>query len=160
DRCPRVASVEKFDSPKGLAPLGPLQPADSITYLDSSTYLASAGLDRGQQRWRIITMKLRNCIAALLMAAGTVSLPASAALIHFTTILSGANEIPVVNTPGFGAALITVDTVAMTMDYHITFGGLSAGNTAAHIHCCTTVPGSANVPVATVTPTFTGFPTG
>ena len=40
------------------------------------------------------------------------------------------------------------------------FSGLTSGNTAAHVHCCTAVPLTGTVGVATTTPTFTGFPTG
>ena len=36
--------------------------------------------------------------------------------------------------------------------------GLTAGNTASHIHCCIAPGGNAGV--ATTTPTFTGFPSG
>src|SRR5437868_6933492 len=46
------------------------------------------------------------------------------------------------------------------MEVDVTFSGLTAGNTASHIHCCTTVPGAGTAMVATTTPTFTGFPTG
>jgi hypothetical protein len=40
------------------------------------------------------------------------------------------------------------------------FSGLLGPNTAAHIHCCTGVADTGTAGVATVTPTFTGFPTG
>jgi len=40
----------------------------------------------------------------------------------------------------------------------LAFSGLLGTVTAAHIHCCT-LPGN-NVGVATMTPTFAGFPTG
>jgi hypothetical protein len=44
------------------------------------------------------------------------------------------------------------------MEVNVTFSGLVAGNTASHIHCC--VPVGGNAGVATITPTFTGFPSG
>jgi hypothetical protein len=40
----------------------------------------------------------------------------------------------------------------------VTFSGLTSGDTAAHIHCCVAQGGNAGV--ATITPTFTGFPSG
>src|SRR5678815_1940560 len=59
---------------------------------------------------------------------------------------------------GTGTALITFDTVAHQMTVNVVFSGLTTPNTAAHIHCCISAPGNAGV--ATVTPTFTGFPGG
>ena len=47
-----------------------------------------------------------------------------------------------------------------TLEVEVTFDGLVADNTAAHIHCCTAVPLTGTAPVATITPTFTGFPAG
>ena len=55
-------------------------------------------------------------------------------------------------------AYVTFDVVAHTLDVEATFSGLTAGVTAAHIHCCAAQP--ANVGVATTTPTFPGFPSG
>ena len=46
------------------------------------------------------------------------------------------------------------------MQVQESFSGLMAGNTASHIHCCTTDPGVGNAPVATTVPTFTDFPAG
>ncbi|MES3012542.1 MAG: CHRD domain-containing protein [Pseudomonadota bacterium] len=98
----------------------------------------------------------------ILIAAATaaLALPASAHdQIYFTT-LSGAAEIPVNASPGTGSATFTVDLDLLTMRVQVTFANLIGTTTASHIHCCTTTPGSANVGVATVLPTFTGFPLG
>jgi hypothetical protein len=46
------------------------------------------------------------------------------------------------------------------MRAQVTFQGLLAPNTAAHIHAATAVPFEGNAGVATTTPTFTGFPSG
>jgi hypothetical protein len=46
------------------------------------------------------------------------------------------------------------------MRVEASFSGLEGTVTAAHIHCCTVDPGQLNAGVATVTPTFTGFPSG
>ena len=42
----------------------------------------------------------------------------------------------------------------------VSFSGLVGTTTAPHIHCCTASPLSGNAGVATLTPTFTGFPLG
>jgi hypothetical protein len=46
------------------------------------------------------------------------------------------------------------------MEVNVVFSGLSAPNTASHIHCCTAVPNTGTAGVATAVPTFTGFPSG
>ena len=88
-------------------------------------------------------------------------LPAPAAYaipITFTTSLSGANEVPAVNTPGAGFATVFLDPTANTLQVNVTFGVLTSPTTAAHIHCCQ--PLGTNAIVATTTPTFPGFPLG
>jgi hypothetical protein len=78
----------------------------------------------------------------------------------YNTTLAGANEEPPNASPGTGTATVTIDAMASTMRVETSFSGLLGTVTAAHIHCCTTVPGAGNVGVATQTPTFSGFPSG
>ncbi len=82
---------------------------------------------------------------------------AGAPIIYVTQLL-GANENPVNASPGIGYAWVTIDSTAHTMRVEVSFNGLIGTVTAAHIHCCVAAPG--NVAVATVTPTFTNFPSG
>ena len=103
---------------------------------------------------------------AAAIALTVLSAPVKADILVFTAALSGANEVPAVNSPGTGNAVVTVDTVANTMTVSATFsgllpttaGGATSGTTASHIHCCT--PPGANAGVATTTPSFPGFPLG
>ena len=98
----------------------------------------------------------------ILIATATLAfaLPASAhEQIYFTT-LSGTAEIPTNASAGTGSATLTVDLDLLTMRVQVTFSNLLGTTTAAHIHCCTTAPGSANVGVATQLPTFLDFPLG
>ena len=81
-----------------------------------------------------------------------------AAPITFVATLNGANQNPVVATPGTGVTLVILDPVANTMRVEVTFSDLLAGTTASHIHCCIAAPG--NVGVATAVPSFPGFPLG
>lgn len=97
---------------------------------------------------------------ALAAAACCAAAPAQAAIEIFTATLSGAAESPVNNSPGTGLATVTFDTTASTMRVQASFQDLTSGVTASHIHCCTAVAGSGTAGVATVTPTFTGFPSG
>lgn len=90
--------------------------------------------------------------------------PAAAAPIVFFATLTGPGEEPPNASPGTGTAQVTIDPVSHTMAVDASFSGLTSGNTAAHIHVING-PGDANIldtlgPVATTTPTFTGFPTG
>jgi len=103
----------------------------------------------------------KTFIAALAVAAATLAAgPAFAHTETFTAILSGAAEAPPNASLGTGTATIIFNDHDFTMRVIATFAGLSGNVTAAHIHCCTSVAGASTAGVATVTPTFTGFPSG
>jgi hypothetical protein len=89
-----------------------------------------------------------------------VATVASASPIVYVADLLGINEVPPNGSPGTGLAVVTFDPIAHTMFVHVVFSGLVAPTTASHIHCCTSVPGVGTAGVATVTPSFTGFPLG
>jgi len=76
----------------------------------------------------------------------------------FVGNLSGANEVPVVVSPGTGLATIILDPTAQTLQVNATFSGLTSNDVAAHIHCC--APLGTNAGVATTLPAFPGFPLG
>jgi hypothetical protein len=99
-------------------------------------------------------------LLSLLAAALLITQAGMASTIVYTTTLNGATEEPPTPSTGTGTGTVTIDTLANTMLIDVTFSGLTSGDTAAHIHCCTAVPGFGNVGVATITPTFTGFPSG
>src|SRR2546429_4581526 len=93
---------------------------------------------------------------ALAIIAAALMLPAPAAradTLTFGGILAGANEVPPTGSPGIGSAAVVLDTTAGTIRIIASFAGLTAPDTAAHIHCCQTMPGT-NVGVATTLPTF------
>jgi hypothetical protein len=98
---------------------------------------------------------------ALLIVTAALMLPAPAARaisMTFGGVLSGANEVPVVNSPGAGTAVVVLDPTAQTIQIIAAFFGLTTPDTAAHIHCCG--PLGTNVGVATTVPAFAGFPLG
>ena len=84
--------------------------------------------------------------------------PASEAA-RFRTNLSGPAENPANNSPGVGGATVDLDTSTHRLHVSVNFSGLTTPNTAAHIHCCITIP-NGTAGVATTTPTFPGFPSG
>ena len=85
---------------------------------------------------------------------------ASAAVITYSAILSGAAEAPPNASPGTGLATVAIDDLANTMSLNVTFDNLLGQTTVAHIHCCTAVPLTGTAGVATATPSFPGFPAG
>jgi hypothetical protein len=103
-------------------------------------------------------MKLKALLAGLVFAAGAVALPASAVVIKYSATLDGHSEAPPNASPGTGTALVTVDLDLLTLRLETDFSDLIGTVTAAHIHCCTAVPGDGTVGVATIMPTFPGFP--
>jgi CHRD domain/PEP-CTERM motif len=95
-----------------------------------------------------------------LSAAAALAPPALAHQQVYTTVLSGPKESPPNASPGGGAAIVSFDLDLMTMRVQATFADLIGDVTAAHIHCCTAVPGAGNVGVASQTPSFVDFPVG
>ena len=103
-------------------------------------------------------MKFNMLTAGLLLA--TIAAPAVAVDSVFKADLNGASESPPNDSKGTGTATITINKEQGTMHVHESFSGLSGGNTASHIHCCTADPGTGTAGVATTLPTFTDFPSG
>ncbi len=93
-------------------------------------------------------------LAAMLITTLLAAPMARADMIRYNTVLSGAQEVLVNNSPATGFAILDYDNVAHTLRVQVDFSGLIGGNaTAAHIHCCSG-PG-ANAGVAIGMP---GFP--
>ena len=104
-------------------------------------------------------MKIRSSLVAAAIAA-TLGAPALAHTQVYSAQLRGSDETPANNSTATGSVRVTVDLDLFTMRVEASFSGLSGAVTAAHIHCCTAVAGTGNVGVATMLPTFTGFPSG
>lgn len=103
-------------------------------------------------------MRAMTLLLALMAALMLTAPPTDAIPVPLSTTLSGANEVPVVASPGTGLALLTLDAAANTLFLNVTFSGLLANTSAAHIHCC--APLGTNAGVATTVPAFPGFPLG
>ena len=97
-------------------------------------------------------------LITLLMVVTLLPAAAYAAPITLSAILSGANENPVIPSPGTGMAAVVLDPTAHTIQINVTFSNLTSNTVAAHIHCCVAPPGNAGV--ATTVPAFPGFPLG
>jgi CHRD domain-containing protein/PEP-CTERM motif-containing protein len=94
---------------------------------------------------------LRSTIAAMCVAALAFTAPAAAALIHFDVTLDGAQAGT--GSPGTGFATVDLDTIAMTLVVDMSYSGLLAPTTNAHIHCCAP-PGSPGPVVIPFVPPF------
>ena len=106
-------------------------------------------------------MKPFLCILALLFLTIAAPTVVSADTITYNAPLNGASEqSPLDMSPGVGFAIVTINTLAQTIEVNVTFSGLTSGNTSTLIHCCTATPGTGNAGVASITPNFAGFPSG
>lgn len=84
-----------------------------------------------------------------------------AAVIVYAAALDGPSEPPPNNTSaGAGSVTLTYDDIAYTLRVQASFTGLAGTTTAAHIHCCTPAPGAGTAGVASMVPSFVGFPLG
>ncbi len=83
-------------------------------------------------------------LLAILASCGVTQLGANT--ITFDATLSGAFEVPPNMSPGTGFAIVTIDDIADTVWVDLTYSGLTAPASNAHIHCCA-VPG-VGAPVA------------
>jgi hypothetical protein len=105
-------------------------------------------------------MNMAPRLLGTLLFATAFSTAAPAAMLTYTANLTGSAEAPPNASPGTGSATVILDTDLKTMQVQASFSGLTGNVTAAHIHCCTAVPQTGTIGVATTTPTFTGFPSG
>jgi hypothetical protein len=106
---------------------------------------------------------IRSLAFAVVAVAATQALTAGTAHalpIVYSAELSGPAEAPPNASPGTGFTFVTIDTEAHTLRVQVSFSGLTGNTTAAHIHCCTALPGVGTAGVATTTPSFVGFPLG
>jgi hypothetical protein len=98
----------------------------------------------------------RVTLGCAALALGLAAMSANAGV--YTANLSGAIEAPPNASPGTGTVTVDFDIDAHLLTIDVAFSGLLGVTTAAHIHCCTTVPETGTAGVATELPSFTGFP--
>ena len=96
----------------------------------------------------------------LLAVAVSTAMPSAVRAEPMTcfTTLAGVNENPPNASPGTGSATVVLDTTAQTLRVIAEFSDLLAVTTVAHVHCCVAPPDT--IGVATMTPSFAGFPAG
>jgi hypothetical protein len=81
-------------------------------------------------------MQIRDGIAtsAPVVLNSTTRVRPPGSVVTFRPILQGCNEVSPNASTATGLGLITVDTVANTLDYNVVFSGLISAESAAHIH--------------------------
>ena len=78
----------------------------------------------------------RRAAMVVVCAAGAVALSvsANAAAENFKVDLTGAQQVPPVDTPAKGSADLTYDPATRMLTWTVTYSGLSAPATMAHFH--------------------------
>jgi len=77
---------------------------------------------------------LKRTLFAVAAAAALIGSSALAETINFKADLTGASEVPPVNTAGKGNLTAAYDTVSKTLSWKGTVSGLTGDATAAHFH--------------------------
>jgi hypothetical protein len=85
-------------------------------------------------------------LGVLAAAAVTVS-AAQAQMVQYKATLSGAQEVPPVQSAASGAALVNADPKTGGVSWSVTYSGLSGPPAAAHIHCGAAAGANAGVAV-------------
>jgi hypothetical protein len=71
---------------------------------------------------------------AFFLLAALLAAPVAQAATGYSTILSGANEVPANPTTATGFATVVLDNAGTTLSYTVSYSGLVAPLTASHIH--------------------------
>lgn len=100
-------------------------------------------------------LSLLGLVAGLAMATAS-----HAEMTTYVADLDGPSEATPNSSPGSGFARLDVDPATHLMRLQVTFSGLLGTTTAAHIHAPTLLPGTGAAGVATMLPSFAGFPLG
>ena len=73
-------------------------------------------------------------VASIVALAAAAPVRAHASIVHMAAQINTQQEVPSPGGGGHGFAVITVDTDANTLTYHIEITGLSSSEIGAHIH--------------------------
>ena len=116
--------------------------------------LLYAGVSAGERRRRALEMlNLKTAGLALAFAAAVVlGGCASDGKQQYKATLNGTSEVPPNDSKGIGSALLTFDPATKVLTYNITYSGLKAAPTAAHIHGPAAVGANAGVMVPFANP--------
>jgi CHRD domain len=83
---------------------------------------------------KILSLSVAIAVVSIMLGCSYTKGPHTNPEVKFFATLSGANEIPNVTTSGTGRFDGTYNKDSKTLQYSITFSGLSGAVTASHIH--------------------------
>jgi hypothetical protein len=83
---------------------------------------------------RISISRREMIVAACLSAAAVWSMAAPAAPLSFKVALTGAEQVPPVQTAATGTGDLTYDAATRMLTWSVTYSGLSGPATMAHFH--------------------------
>ncbi len=104
----------------------------------------------------MIRIQSSGVVAALAVSMMFAAAAAQAEMMKFTTEMTGAAEVPPIDSAATGTAEVTLDTEAKTVAWVYTHDGLSGDMTAAHIHGPATATEVAGPVIDTMTETMEG----
>jgi hypothetical protein len=87
-----------------------------------------------EERPMNMTLSRRMMLALIPVAWAGSTMVAHAAPMSFTVPLTGAQQVPPVQTSGSGSAALTYDPSTREVTWSITYSGLSGDATMAHFH--------------------------
>ena len=90
---------------------------------------------------------MRKTMVLGLLATAAVFSAAQAQVTAYKGTLSGASEVPPVQTQAAGAAAVNVNPATKGVSWSVTYSGLSGPPAAAHIHCGAAAGANAGVAV-------------
>lgn len=98
--------------------------------------------------------------AAMLLVAALLTAAAATARAHEFLYDATLTAPPGSGSSGSGHVSILLDLDVITMEVDASFANLSSTTTAAHVRGSTAAPLTGTAPVASLSPTLTGFPVG
>ena len=83
-----------------------------------------------------ISMSRREVVVTACLAAGIAAwaVPSMAAPVSFKVPLTGAQQVPPVNTSATGTADLAYDPATRVVTWNVSYSGLSGAATMAHFH--------------------------
>lgn len=90
---------------------------------------------------------MRKTMVLGLLAMAAMLSAAQAQVVQYKATLSGASEVPPVQTQATGAAAVNADPATKGVSWSVTYAGLSGPAAAAHIHCGAATGANAGVAV-------------
>ena len=79
-------------------------------------------------------MQIKPSLVAFAFAFALAAGAAQAQTLNYMANLSGAQEVPKVDTAGTGMAMVSLDSATNTVSWEVTYSGLSGKALAGHIH--------------------------